>query len=667
MPEIGSFFANYRVLALISSHPTILLYAAERAYNRATVLLLYCFAVTVETDEERDRFLNAISTRRIQHNGQSIEIQGAGVVDRHPYVATAYSEEILQVVQEHVARIDQALGSAHNDSFGRFNHLNVFISSFAPSAEYYGSELAVPTNQPAVASNESATIASFNQQATESSWSAPIPPIGQPQSSWSSTPPPINQSGGNWGATPPPIGQSGNNWNATPPPPIGQPDSNWNATPPISQSGSGWNPTPPVSQAQNSWSAPMPPVNGSMGTGQQKSRRKPMSGRARVLAGISIVLCVALLAWFGSYLYTVIPAATATVNVIPVKKALTKSYNLVIVTGNPVTQLEVQGRQVQYTTPQRSQTIVATGQGTDPAKSARGTVVLSQINLTSPSPNGNDLGISSISDGRGFTITTDEVVPISTGATVRIPAHVTPAGSAGNVGANDINGPIEIVDHITQARIGTGYLSNPAPFSGGTDARGYIYVKQSDIDAPTKAMVTQLTTQAKAEVQKQIHKDERTTQNIQCTPNTSSDHRANDRVGNATVKVSVTCNALLYTDQALHDTAVKDYQTDGTTQFGNGYGLVGDMIISQPTTSGGMFFIKIDGIWSFQYTPAHLQDIQRLIAGHSKADALRLLQARRDMQKVTLVTAGGIGTAVPTDLKNIKLNVASVDGLHAQA
>lgn len=661
MPEIGSFIANYRVLALLSSQPTNLLYAAERTYNRATVLLLYCFAVTLTTDEERDSFLNAISTRSIQHNGQNVEIQGAGVTDQHPYIVTAYSDEIQKIVQEQVQYINQAFISTYNEGFDRSSLLNVFVSTFAQSVETNesASERVVPISQPAMASNESAASTSINHDRADGSWSAPIPPISQSGSSWNATPPPINQSGSAWSATPPPLNQSGGSWSATPPPPISQSDGNWNATPP-----------PPLNQSGSSWSAPIPPVSGSMGKNQQKtvaSRGKLKKWQVRTLTGISIVLCLALLGWFGSFLYTVIPATTATVNIVPVTKDLTRTYNLTVVMGNPGNPLEVQGRQISFTTSRQSQTVAATGQGTNPATSATGTVVLSQIALTAPSPNGNQLAISSIADANGFTITTDQEVPISNGAAVSIPAHVTPAGSAGNIGAHDIDGAIQIVDALTQAQIGTGYISNPAPFSGGTDATGYTFVKQSDIDAPTKAMVAQLTSQAKTQVQKQIHKDEHPVQDVQCTPDTSSDHQANDHVATVSVKAAVTCNVLVYTNQALHDTAVKDYQNDGTTQFGNGYNVVGDMIVSQPTAAAGMFSIKIDGIWSFQYTPARQQDIQHLIAGHSRADALQLLQARHDMQKVTLVTTGGFGTAVPTGLNDIKLIIAKVDGLHAQA
>ncbi|HTK07298.1 MAG TPA: baseplate J/gp47 family protein, partial [Ktedonobacteraceae bacterium] len=369
------------------------------------------------------------------------------------------------------------------------------------------------------------------------------------------------------------------------------------------------------------------------------------------------------------WLHTVIPAAAATVSITPAKTDFSHTYTLMVTTGATGYNggnVSVQGRQVSAKSPQEIQTVIATGRGLHPAIAAKGSVVVSQIHLTVISPTGNSLAVSSIPDGDGRSITTDEEVPISDGATVTIPAHATVAGSGGNLPAHDLDGPIQIVDAMNNSPIGTAYVANPAAFTGGQDATSYVFVQQSDIDNAAKAMTAQLTPGMKEQVQAQIHKDDLLVHAIACTSDTGADHKANDEAANVTVKVTVSCNTLVYTAQTLHDAAVKAYQSDGSARFGSGYGVVGDIVAGKPAPADeGVFTMQIDGIWSYQYTQAHLQEIKSLIAGKKSGDALKLLQARKDIQHVSLTTSGGLGTAVPTALDNIQLHVATVTGLHA--
>jgi hypothetical protein len=74
---------------------------------------------------------------------------------------------------------------------------------------------------------------------------------------------------------------------------------------------------------------------------------------------------------------------------------------------------------------------------------------------------------------------------------------------------------------------------------------------------------------------------------------------------------------------------------------------------------------NVAGIWSFQYTDARKQDIERMIAGKPQ-DAVRLLlHVRKDIQNVVISTSGIPGSALPSSPASIKVIVTNVTGLHA--
>jgi hypothetical protein len=380
-----------------------------------------------------------------------------------------------------------------------------------------------------------------------------------------------------------------------------------------------------------------------------------------------LVLLLILIIWGGSALYTIIPASSASITITPEKTQFNQNYSLGVVARNPGS-FEVQGRQISVTSQHISKTVPATGNGHHNATQARGNVVLSQIQLDNPSTP-NNLGVSSISDANGLQIITDDVVPLSQGGTVTIAAHADQAGSGGNISADDLDQSIIIVNTLTQAQIGTGYVSNPTAFTGGTDASDFTFVKQSDLDHVTQPFLSQVTPATQEKVMQQIQTGEHLAQDMECKPIIASNHRVNDEASAVTVQVSVVCQALVYSDQVVHTAAASLYQHDGVAKFGDGYNLVGDMVMGTILTSDvnndPQLVLNVAGIWSFQYTDARKQDIERMIAGKSQDAARLLLHARKDIQHVVIATSGIPGSALPSSPESITIIVTKVTGLHA--
>jgi hypothetical protein len=379
---------------------------------------------------------------------------------------------------------------------------------------------------------------------------------------------------------------------------------------------------------------------------------------------VSVATVLLLLIVGVNILHTTLSATSATITIKPMSNDIRRTYNVKLVAPPSFGDLTVTGRALSSTSQTLTQTVAATGQGHQDATNASGVIVISQINLTNST--GNDELNVSISDNNGVTVTGDDTAQIYNGGVISVPSHASPAGSVGNIVANDMDGNFQIIDHDSGAVIGTAYISNPNPFSGGADAYDYTYVQQSDIDTVANTLTAQLTPGTKAQVKGQTKKNELLDQDPTCTSNVSSDHNANDTASNATVKVNVRCEALAYTNQDLQNSALQAYKTDGNTQLGSGYSIVGATQMSKPTSvaeSDDSFSVDIDGIWTFQYTTQSQQELKKSIAGKTASDALQILEQRKDIQHVTLTTEGGFGTAIPTNPAQIKLIIGKMNGL----
>ena len=399
------------------------------------------------------------------------------------------------------------------------------------------------------------------------------------------------------------------------------------------------------------------------------------TGKRRVVAGyqrlklwqrlVLALLILALVGWGSFALYTHVPAWGATVTITPVKKTLNQGYLISVGTGSPTTNV-IQGRKISFTSPQRTQTVAATGKGHHDATPATGDLVISQIHLDNPAR--NTVGPSSLVGASGVSVTTEGTVTVSEGGTVTHHAHADKPGSGGNIGAYDINFPVEITDVLTNAHEGTAYAANPQAFSGGTDASDFLFVQQSDIDKVTTTFSTQLTADTRAKVTQQIKPDESMAGDIQCTPNSSSNHKANDQSNDVTVNFSTTCAVLVYKDQDLRQAAIVAYQADGPARFGEGYGLVGDMQIAPPllsnaTVDSAQFVFQINGIWDYQWTPQRQRELSNLIAGRPQDDAMQLLGGREGVQNVSISGNWFPGSAMPTNPAAIKFALTKVNGL----
>lgn len=131
----------------------------------------------------------------------------------------------------------------------------------------------------------------------------------------------------------------------------------------------------------------------------------------------------------------------------------------------------------------------------------------------------------------------DEAVSVGpSNKTQQVRAHFSVAGVVGNIGAGQFS------PHSAQPRDLS--ISNPAAFTGGTDAQPYTFVQQSDINNAAAPLETSTIQNAKTDILQHVRSSEHLVGNIQCqSPNVTSDHNAGDKAKQVNVTVTTTCTA----------------------------------------------------------------------------------------------------------------------------
>jgi hypothetical protein len=389
--------------------------------------------------------------------------------------------------------------------------------------------------------------------------------------------------------------------------------------------------------------------------------RRIRSSRLITIALISLILLlvVSSLPFIVPYLHTILPASTATVMITPASKNFSNYYAISAVTGTPdASQRQVAARLLSYTTPSKSTTVKATGQGHQDATKAEGMVTLTVSQGSLPSI---FLHVVTYS---GVDVTID-AGPLGQGESASYSASADKAGSAGNIPAYDISG-----SYIVQGTSTILYAQNTAAFTGGQDAQDYTFVQQSDIDNVANPLQTQLTTDAQTAVQKQVLANEQIVNGIdngiQCNPKITSNHRANDKATDVTVTVSVMCKGEVYDLQVAQSMVTDLLKSDAASQLGASYTLVGKVVTEVPIIvtidEGGTISMNVhaQGVWVFQFSNVQKQKLAQLIVDKTQADTTALLLKQEGVRKVSIKTSGGWGNALPTSPDDIKMVVLSV-------
>jgi len=381
--------------------------------------------------------------------------------------------------------------------------------------------------------------------------------------------------------------------------------------------------------------------------------------RLRAIFFIGLLSIVLLLVGGSIYapLRDSLSASSASVKITPVSQTVSNQYTLTAVLGTPdSSHTQVAAHLISQSTPIKSLTVPATGEGKTDATAARGMITVRVIEGSIST----DIRLTSNS---GVVIIAQVIGMLTEGSTTDLEAFAQKTGPDGNIPALDINDQYsQRNDTLIEAR-------NLAPFSGGHDARNFTSVQQSDIDNATQQLKGQFSTSDTATTQVAVHGQLASTEQllgtIQCKPDVSSNHQSGDEAEDVTVKMAIICIATAYKGQDVMSHVSNLLERDASAQPGPAYTRTGNItttVVSvNPFQQGDTvinFRVYAQGVWSFAL---NRKDIAALIAGKKCVDADALLTQQQGVKQASIETSGGLGTALPMSLEHIQVVI-----LHAK-
>ena len=273
-----------------------------------------------------------------------------------------------------------------------------------------------------------------------------------------------------------------------------------------------------------------------------------------------------------------------------------------------------------------SRTVATSGQQESGGTRARGSLLFENSGLTQVSISAN------------FTFTASNGVQVRLDNSIVVPAHTRGAngratgqasavevGQSGNLAAETLHTTC-CGDAVT--------VSNPSPFSGGSNASATHAVAQSDLDGVANALTSGLDQQALQAIDRQLRPGE-----VQAgTPNYHVSVTSNPAVGavadQVTVTVSVSATALVYNMQAANDLARQLLTNEAAQSPGRAYGLRGSLHVSTPTVeqqgSAGQLYLSVSasGLWAYQISAQAEEQWKQAIKGASLPLAQSYLTTR---------------------------------------
>lgn len=388
------------------------------------------------------------------------------------------------------------------------------------------------------------------------------------------------------------------------------------------------------------------------------------SWRGWIIAGVIILLLIALIVLFNRPVLDLFFPPAATVTITPDSQRLQHTYQITAVLGVPdPTKNQVDARALYADSQTQTQTVKATGQGHTAGQQARGTLTLYNTSSTQQTVQAGTI----IFDQNGLAVVNDAAVTLpaldtSVGLSSRtVAAHTVNVGRTQNIPAYDFDSQICCGGGI--------YVSNTEPFSGGQDSQTFTYVQQSDIDGVTQSLQATLAQQATTTLQGQVRANEKPAGAPKCAPQVQSDHQAGDRASTVTVSVKTSCAGEVYDMQAVQVLAARKLTQDAATNPGPSYVPVGSILTqvtqATPDNHGNIpLLASASGVWAYQFTDAQRAHLASLIANQSEQDARTLLLKQAGVHGVTITLTGVNATTIPGETRHITINIEAVQGLH---
>ena len=349
-------------------------------------------------------------------------------------------------------------------------------------------------------------------------------------------------------------------------------------------------------------------------------------------------------------------SSVATVYVTAESKTLQNTY---VLTASPSVQNpdptthRLPARQLKDTVKGNS-TVKTTGTQTSNPTQATGTLIFSNSGFLPL-----NLGIVTLTHDN-LTIRTTQPVQIDAQhgnkpGTAVVPALVTTPGDAGNLGAHALDGNYNVPGVS---------VTNPSPFTGGSNGQTIHIIQQSDVDSVKTDLVPRLRQQLEQQFQKKLSSGEV----LGIQPHYDVSITPEQPIGTTTdqvkIDVTITGNALAYNkDQATH-IAAQLLTTEAQHSLGTNYTLhdqvsqVGTTSVKAGQNNALYLNIQVHGQWIYNFSQSQIASWPTNLKGSTSTTALAYLNQQPGVARVELRLPFN-SDHLPTETDQIKIIIIS--------
>lgn len=367
------------------------------------------------------------------------------------------------------------------------------------------------------------------------------------------------------------------------------------------------------------------------------------------------LLCVLLIVGL-IILHTVLPASSATLTIVPQTQEMNVAYTFTPGDQTDLATKQFRARMLTYKTPTLSQTTSVSNIGFVPATSAHGQVVFSQIPAEIKVTSGDLFKLAN-----GLHLTIDNSVDLLPGNTYTLPAHIFETGKQGNLPADGIDGyyvPSTLFILCIPAPCGPiAYLSNPQPFTGGTDDYTGPVVSQSDTEPIAAQLFGQTQDKAQQYFRSHLQPGEALLDNLTCTQHETDRPPIGAAGANVTVSMYSDCQIEAYDQQGL--TAALQTDAHRLSTFDPHFTLLPPLQvkITYPGTPGSVDIISLIATskWRLLLDKPGTQAVQQALVGLSQDQARSVLLHRFSCQVSSLSMTWLWGEHMPADPNAIQI------------
>ncbi|HEU5382342.1 MAG TPA: protein kinase [Ktedonobacteraceae bacterium] len=256
----------------------------------------------------------------------------------------------------------------------------------------------------------------------------------------------------------------------------------------------------------------------------------------------------------------------------------------------------------------------------------------------------------------GVTVVTDSVASVASLCTVVVRAHAVPLGPRGAIAAGDIHTTFNSKISVT----------NASAFAGGLVGHSNSLVQQSDINSLARALQSQVTHNAQANISSQVQSNEHLLGTPICQTKTLSNRVAGSIASSVTVTVSTTCKAEAYDYAGAVQFVQQQVQKQATTYFSDKFVLLGNLkttvesaTLIDARTGKILLVINAAGKWAYQFNNSLKQSLAKVIASKDVNEVRALLASQDGVDTVDIAITGNNQSKLPADDTRITIVLKS--------